>query len=312
MIKPAQRSPVSQPPKMARRNIPWVLWELLLRMRLDLLLVLALCGVALAIKADPQIQDLSVIDGAGLSMLGIAVSIFVGFRNTQAINRWWEARVLWGAITNEARQWRDTLQTLIGGEEYWRRQQQELVALQVLQCWVLNFELRGLWRSDARAHVDALTRSLGLTEDITLQQSLRHRAQLLGDLYSQGAINDWGRDALLRCSTAFLNSLGGLQRIRNTPLPPTYDVFIRLICWVYGYALFASFASRDSAWTGAVLFLGFITAERIGSYVEGPFDQDGSSFCVPMDSICSTISADLLQASPLGQLPISRDPSRWS
>ena len=78
MIKPAQRSPVSQPPKMARRNIPWVLWELLLRMRLDLLLVLALCGVALAIKAAPQIQDLSVIDGAGLSMLGIAVSIFVG------------------------------------------------------------------------------------------------------------------------------------------------------------------------------------------------------------------------------------------
>ena len=312
MIKPAQRSPVSQPPKMARRNIPWVLWELLLRMRLDLLLVLALCGVALAIKADLQIQDLSVIDGAGLSMLGIAVSIFVGFRNTQAINRWWEARVLWGAITNEARQWRDTLQTLIDGEEYWRRQQQELVALQVLQCWVLNFELRGLWRSDARAHVDALTRSLGLAEDITLQQSLRHRAQLVGDLYSQRAINDWGRDALLRCSTAFLNSLGGLQRIRNTPLPPTYDVFIRLICWVYGYALFASFASRDSAWTGAVLFLGFITAERIGSYVEGPFDQDGSSFCVPMDSICSTISADLLQTSPLGQLPISRDPSRWS
>ena len=73
-----------------------------------------------------------------------------------------------------------------------------------------------------------------------------------------------------------------------------------------------SFASRDSAWTGVVLFLGFITAERIGSYVEGPFDQDGSSFCVPMDSICSTISADLLQTSPLGQLPISRDPSRWS
>ena len=85
---------------MARRNIPWVLWELLLRMRLDLLLVLALCGLALAIKADPQVRDLPIIDESGLSMLGIAVSIFVGFRNTQAINRWWEARVLWGAITN--------------------------------------------------------------------------------------------------------------------------------------------------------------------------------------------------------------------
>ena len=109
MIEVALRAPVSQPPKMARRNIPWVLWELLLRMRLDLLLMLVLCGLALAIKADPQVGDLSIIDGSGLSMLGIAVSIFVGFRNTQAINRWWEARVLWGSITNEARQWRDTL-----------------------------------------------------------------------------------------------------------------------------------------------------------------------------------------------------------
>ena len=312
MIEVALRAPVSQPPKMARRNIPWVLWELLLRMRLDLLLMLMLCGLALAIKADPQVRDLSIIDGSGLSMLGIAVSIFVGFRNTQAINRWWEARVLWGSITNEARQWRDTLQTLIGSQEAFRQQQQQLVALQVLQCWVLNFELRGIWRSDARTLVDALSRSLGLPADTSLQRSLQHRAQLIGSLYSQGAINDWGRDALLRCSTAFINSLGGLQRIRNTPLPPTYDVFIRLICWLYGYALFASFASRDSAWTGAVLFLGFITAERIGAYVEGPFDQDGSSFCVPMDAICSTISADLLPTSPLGRLPISRDPSRWS
>jgi len=31
-----------------------------------------------------------------------------------------------------------------------------------------------------------------------------------------------------------------------------------------------------------------------------------------MDAICSTISADLLPTSPLGRLPISRDPSRWS
>jgi len=33
---------------------------------------------------------------------------------------------------------------------------------------------------------------------------------------------------------------------------------------------------------------------------------------VPKGSIHTTISADLLQMSPLGQLPISRDPSRWS
>ncbi len=63
---------------------------------------------------------------------------------------------------------------------------------------------------------------------------------------------------------------------------------------------------------GSVLFLSFITAKRLGACVEGPFDQDNSSFCVTMDSICSTISAELLQTSSPRRLPIRRDPSRWS
>jgi putative membrane protein len=51
----------------------------------------------------------------------------------------------------------------------------------------------------------------------------------------------------------------------------------------------------------------------LGSYVEGPFDNDGSSFCLPMDWICINISRDLLgQGHPLSQLPSSNDPSRWS
>ena len=68
-----------------------------------------------------------------------------------------------------------------------------------------------------------------------------------------------------------------------------------------------------AAFTGLLLFLGFVSAERIGAYVEGPFDQDGSSFCVPMHVVCRTISADLLDPHhPLAELPISNDPSLWS
>jgi len=301
------------PPKLAHRNATRVVAQLALRMRWDLLLIAVLCGIALIAKTRPEFNELTIIDGSGLSMLGIAVSIFVAFRNTQAINRWWEARILWGAITNSSRHWRDTLETLLSGDSTRRPQLQQLVSLQVLQCWLLNFELRGFWRSDARLRLDDLRRGLGLAEGVTVQQTMQLRAHLIGRLHQQGAINDWGRDALLRCTEQFTNSLGGLQRIRNTPLPPTYDVFIRLICWLYGYALFASFANRGSAVTGLVLFLGFVTAERIGAYVEGPFDRDGSSFCVPMDMVCRTISADLLSPQhPLAELSIPSDPSRWS
>ncbi|MBM5807112.1 MAG: hypothetical protein FJ056_05390 [Cyanobacteria bacterium M_surface_10_m2_179] len=304
---------ITPPPKLARRNALRVAAQMALRMRWDLLLIAVLCAGSLLAQQQPGYRGLTLIDGSGLSMLGIAVSIFVAFRNTQAINRWWETRVLWGSITNSSRHWRDSLQTLLGTDSRWRPWQQQLVGLQVLQCWLLNFELRGYWRQDARLLANDLCRSLGVAPDTTVQETMTLRATLIGQLYQQGAVNDWGRDALLRGSELFTNALGGLQRIRNTPLPPTYDVFIRLICWLYGNALFVTFAHRGSSWTGLLLFLGFVSAERIGAYVEGPFDQDGSSFCVPMDRVCCTISADLLDPHhPLACLEISNDPSRWS
>lgn len=263
-------------------------------------------------------KTLSLLHGPGLSMLGIAVSIFVAFRNTQAINRWWEGRVLWGVITNEARHWRDSLQALLGPEAELAgsglaQAKQRLLELQVLQAWLLNFELRNFWRSDARNAVDALCHGLKVPVAITLQDSMKLRASGIGELHRTHAISEWGRDALLRCTETMTNALGGIQRIRNTPLPPAYDVFIRLICWLFGLAVYLDFLAVGTPLAGLLLFLGFLTAERLGSYVEGPFDNDGSSFCLPMDWICINISRDLLgHGHPLSQLPSSNDPSRWS
>lgn len=300
------------PPRLARRRTPLVLVQLIQRMRWDLLAMALLCGLTLALQQTSLMRGIQLIEGNGLSLLGIAVSIFVAFRNTQAISRWWESRVLWGAITNSSRHWRDSLQALLPSPGL-RGEQQRLVALQVLQVWLLNFELRGYWRSDARQGADALCARLGLPAGVDLEQTMAVRAAAIGKLHEQGAISHLAVDALLRCGETFTNALGGLQRIRNTPLPPAYDVFIRLICWVFGYALFLNFCSQNEAETGVLLFLGFLVAERIGAYVEGPFDRDGSSFCMPMDLICSRISASLLGSDhPLARLPLSADPSLWS
>lgn len=301
------------PPKLARRNAGRVLFQLTYRMRWDLAVMAVMCVIGLMLRISPQLNNLVLMEGASLTVLGIAVSVFVAFRNTQAINRWWESRILWGSIVNLSRHWRDSLRTLLASQGDAATSQQQLVSLQVLLCWLLNFELRGYWRTDARQAVDKLCVRLALPNELGLQQGLLHKADAIARLHRDGRINDWGRDALLRNCESFTNALGGLQRIRNSPIPPTYDVFIRLICWFYGYAQFLNFTNRGDAWEGLVLFLGFVTAERVGAYVENPFDRDGSSFCVPMDSVCSTISSDLLGAhDPLAQLPISRDPSLWS
>ena len=40
-----------------------------------------------------------------VSVIGMAVAFYVGFKNNQAYDRMWEARKIWGGIVNESRSW---------------------------------------------------------------------------------------------------------------------------------------------------------------------------------------------------------------
>ncbi|CAN5631461.1 hypothetical protein BH23BAC1_BH23BAC1_42410 [soil metagenome] len=40
-----------------------------------------------------------------IAALGIAVAIFLGFKNDHAYDRWWEARKIWGLLVNYSRAW---------------------------------------------------------------------------------------------------------------------------------------------------------------------------------------------------------------
>ncbi|HEY5148389.1 MAG TPA: bestrophin family ion channel [Mycobacterium sp.] len=60
----------------------------------DLLAVLIIAAVMVPIPDAVQSDNVVAV----LSVLGIAASIFIGFRNSNAYARWWEARTLWGGI----------------------------------------------------------------------------------------------------------------------------------------------------------------------------------------------------------------------
>ena len=76
--------------------------------------VVLVLSLLIAVAPIPKSWLLS---GKAVSILGIAVSIFIGFRNTEAINRWWEARKLWGELVNLSRCWKDNLYTYIDAKE---------------------------------------------------------------------------------------------------------------------------------------------------------------------------------------------------
>lgn len=300
---------LGDPPRTRRHDYLLVVLQLFWRMRLDLLLFGLIAAFVLLNGVRAEGLTLNTM---GFSVMGIAVSIFIAFRNTQAITRWWEARSLWGAMVNHSRKWRDALIALLDPQHLSTPQGRGLVEFQVALVWLLNFELRNFWRADLRQGVDGLLADLDLPPDTSLQQLCRERARAIQQLHAQGWIDGWGRQQLVEIALQCLDSLGGLQRIRNTPIPASYDVFVRLITWLYGLQLLLAFQRSGTSGIGLALFFGFLTAERIGSYVEGPFDRDGSSFSLPLNTICSTITADLMER-PLafGAFAPSSDPTRW-
>ena len=309
MINSISRGNDREQPRARRRDYGKVVLQLLWRMKLDLIIWSIVVGLFVlgSFSLSWSLPSLLV------SVIGIAVSIFIAFRNTQAMSRWWEARALWGTIMNGSRIWRDTLLGLLSEEQLATDRGYQLLEYQVAKAWLLNFHLRNFWLSDVHEAVMEILQDLNLPASTSLQDICRQQAMAIHCLYSDGWIDNIGRMQLLEVNKYDHNAIGALERIRNTPIPPAYDIFIRLITWVYGTTLLITFQDQEYGFLGIMLFLGFLIAERIGAYIEGPFDRDGSSFSLPLNSFCCVITEDLVeQGLRFASYRPSTDPVRWN
>jgi len=306
---PICHGPYGDPAATNQKDYWRVVLQLLERTKVDLVLLVLMSLLLLPMDIPPPDWLLST---KAVSVLGITMSIFIGFRNTQAINRWWEARTLWGAVVNKSRTWADGLRGLLNDQQWNSSRTQQLVQLQVAIAWQLNFQLRNFWHPDLQVMRQQLLQQLALPDNSTVRSLSMHRVAAIQQLAEAQWITERGRTHLLEISDDMTDAIGGLERIRNTPIPPPYDLFVRVINWVFGTQLLLSFESQGSTPTGIMLFFGFLIAERIGAYVEGPFDQDGSSFSIPLNTICVGISEDLMPGElDYGRYRPSRNPVFW-
>lgn len=68
-----------------------------------LFLIFAISIVAVAAHDHLLPISLNLNTTAPFSLIGIALAVFLGFRNNASYDRWWEARKLWGQLLNDAR-----------------------------------------------------------------------------------------------------------------------------------------------------------------------------------------------------------------
>jgi putative membrane protein len=262
--------------------------------RLGLLLVaIGLYCVAVGIlvrRFDIRIADW----GGGASLINtVILSLLLGFRNRVAYDRWWEARKLWGQLTNDSRNLAAKMAAFIPDENIAQSRAAALISgfADALKC-----HLRG-----ERLQVCNLP---GLEQEAA--EPAHAPVYLAGRLYA--AVSDWKREGILDDATLWilerhlrglLDVCGGCERIRNTPLSPSYKALLRggLILNVLA-APWLTMA--EIGFWGVPIFelvcFFLLGVEIIDTVVEEPFGHERDD--LDLDRYCQTISESVRAALP--------------
>lgn len=245
------------------------------------------------------------------TLMGVALAIFLGFRNSVSYERFWEARKQWGAILVVARALMRQIEALLPGESHADLRQRVARRLAAF-AYALKHQLR---RTDAAAD---LNRYLGEAPAAALaaarfqpQAVLLELARGLAELRRAGQVGEMQWQSLDQSLNALGDAAGACERIAGTPIPYTYRVLMNRTVMIYCLLLPIGLATTIGWLTPLIatfVAYTFLALEMIGEQIEEPFGTEANDLA--LDAMCHTIElsvCELAGLAPLGQAPAVRD-----
>ncbi|PPE73901.1 hypothetical protein C3942_10905 [Solimonas fluminis] len=236
---------------------------------------------------------------APFTLLGIALAIFLGFRNSVSYDRWWEARKLWGAVLNDARSLARQVQSLADTDEATRRR----FALGVIAfVHALKHQLR-----ETPAETD-LARLLP-PEWLPRVAAARYKPAvilvMLGGLLRGLRFEEPVRILAMDGHLGRLNeSLGGCERIASTPIPFAYSVILHRTAYLYSFLLPFGLVGTVGAPTPLIVaFVSytFFALEALAEEIQDPFGMEHNDLA--LDAMSVMIETTVLEMLGETRLP---------
>lgn len=235
------------------------------------------------------------------ALLGTAIALFMGFRTNAAYARWWEARTLWGGLINASRNLARVTRSLTEDMADGRDMRRAVLLRQVAFAHSMRCQLR---RQSPREEIARVTGG-DVAEAALVRQNpatalLEDISAIFARALSQGRI-DTNQQALVeRILIEIANAQGGMERIKNTPLPSGFrffpNLFTRVFCVLLPIALVESLGLATPI--GSTLIgLVFLALLNIGEDLTDPFAN--SVHDVPLTAMCRTIEIELMQTAQL-------------
>lgn len=233
------------------------------------------------------------LNTAPFTLFGLALAIFLAFRNNASYARFNEARYLWGNLLTAARALTSQVQCYTPQETDKKRMTDLMIAF----VYALKHQLR---QSDPTADLAPLlgeraSRRLQgkCYKPLAILNEIRHN---VGEMQRKKRITDtqqWMMDAQLNQLDLVV---GGCERIVSTPIPFAYGVLLHRT--VYAYCVLLPFGLVDSTEFFTPLLCVFISytliaLEAIAHQVATPFGLAPNALA--LDAITRTIERSVLE-----------------
>jgi ion channel-forming bestrophin family protein len=229
-----------------------------------------------------------------MSLLGVSLGIFLGFRNNAAYDRYWEGRRLWGSLVNTSRSLARNLVTYLPAETP-PAVLARLIHWQIAFVHALRLHLRnqppidGIEELIPSSAATAIARSRNVPNAVLLQLSRE-----LQELADAGSLSEYRFVELSRQLSTLSDIQGGCERIKNTPIPYSYTVIIHQVVALYVLSLpFGLVGSLHYLTPVVVLIIAyaFLGLDAVGDEIEDPFGEDLND--LPLAALSRTIEVNL-------------------
>lgn len=239
------------------------------------------CAVVWAESRWPALFPIS----AGVTpftVVGLALSIFLSFRNNACYERWWEARKHWGNLIGEVRNLARSFPALLPERE---------AALQLRRLSAFAHGLHARLRDlDEAAAVDRTSPGSDLSGPNPTDSVLAAITRDLAALTRAGRLSDI-QFGILEARIEALSAVHtACERLANTPLPFAYTLLVYRTAWLYCLLLPVGLTGSLGWATPIVVALvayTFFGLDALGDELEEPFGTEPND--LPLDAMVRAV-----------------------
>lgn len=215
------------------------------------------------------------------NLFGFVISLLLVFRTNTAYDRWWEGRRLWGSLVNTSRNLSLKLNSYCDVDRHIRER---------LAYDIFNFSI--VLKNHLRGHTNQSTFKVSHPPSFAVNLLIND----IMELNRRGYITEVQFLTINDELTALSDICGSCERIKNTPIPFSYHVFIKKFVFAYIVSMPFVFAPEFGYWTALMSgFMFYILAslETLAEEVENPFGTDTND--LPLDALTAVIEKDVYE-----------------